>query len=44
MRKFQELCDAIAAQNAAREAEWKTLHQTSEPANSGNETPDSPSP
>jgi hypothetical protein len=31
MRKFQELCDAIAAQNAARDAEWKKLYQTSSP-------------
>jgi hypothetical protein len=28
-RKFQELCDAIAAQNAAREAEWQTPPQDS---------------
>ena len=28
MRHFQQMCDAIAAQNAAREAEWQKLHSS----------------
>jgi hypothetical protein len=32
-RKFQELCDVIAARNAAREAEWLKLGQNSSPDN-----------
>jgi hypothetical protein len=42
MRKFQELCDAIAAQNAALEAEWQTPPQvppSPEPTGSANEEP-----
>jgi hypothetical protein len=32
-RKFQELCDVIAARNAAQEAEWLKLRQNSSPDN-----------
>ncbi len=42
MRKFQVLCDAIAAQNAAREAEWQTPPQvppSPEATGSANEEP-----
>src|SRR5436190_11584598 len=31
MHKFQEPCDAIAAENAAREAEWQKLGNPPEP-------------
>jgi hypothetical protein len=47
-RKFLELCDVIAAQNAAREAEWQSLTRTPVPANGDPspepEHPDEPTP